>query len=407
MKRRYWVVGPALALLAACSSGSGSLGTLGAGGVAGAADSSGRGGDTIGAGGVMSNAGQAAVAGTHAVGGAAGIGASNVAGSGAIGGDAASAGIGGVGRGGSGNNTEVSAGASGDGGDAGNADGATSGGGGAAGSGTAGTGGTANGGAGSGGAAGTAGSGGGARILTWSDEFNGTDGSAPDSTKWSALVGGDGWGNQERQWDNASSAIVQGGNLVITATKMKPPGSTTCWYGTCQYQSARLQTKGLFSQTYGRFEARIQIPTGQGLWPRWYMLGANIDTVNWPTSGEIDIMENIGKEPSTIHGSVQGPGYAGLSELTGVDTLAAGVKFGDAFHVYAVEWQADVIRFYVDDVLYETQTSADIPAGRQWVFDQPFFLMLDVAIGGTLPGDPDGTTVFPQEMRVDYVRVYQ
>ena len=242
--------------------------------------------------------------------------------------------------------------------------------------------------------------------LTWSDEFDGPDGSAVDPTKWTHDIGGSGWGNQEREYytPGTANAVVQGGNLVITAD-----GSTSqysCWYGACQYTSARLLTQGLFTQQYGRFEARIQLPYGQGLWPAFWMLGSNITTVSWPACGEIDIMENIGKEPSYNHGSLHAPGFPG-SGLTGQYTVPGGGKLSDAFHVFAIEWDAASIRFYVDDQLYETQTPANVPSGGTWAFDHPFFLLLNVAVGGSWPGDPDMTTTFPQTMKVDWVRAYQ
>jgi beta-glucanase (GH16 family) len=245
-------------------------------------------------------------------------------------------------------------------------------------------------------------------VLAWSDEFNDKDGSPADPTKWTALVGGDGWGNQEREFytDDPANAHQEGGNLVITATK-EGAASHQCWYGACQYTSARLQTKVKFEQTYGRFEARIQIPRGQGIWPAFWMLGGNIGPVNWPDCGEIDIMENIGKEPGILHGTLHGPGYSGGNPLTGSTTLPDGAKLADAAHVFAVEWEKDVVRFYLDDTLYQTKTAADVPAGKTWVYDHPFFMLLNVAVGGGWPGDPDGTTVFPQSMKVDYVRVYQ
>jgi len=247
----------------------------------------------------------------------------------------------------------------------------------------------------------------GAWSLVWSDEFNGADGSGIDTTKWAAQTGGSGWGNQEREYytDDLANAQESGGNLVITATTAGA-SAYSCWYGQCSYTSARLQTLGLFSQQYGRFEARLKIPSGQGMWPAFWMLGNNIDTVNWPTCGEIDVMENIGKEPATVHGSMHGPSDAGATNVTAGLSLDGGA-FSDDFHVFAIEWETNVVRFYVDDTLYETVTPASDPAGATWVFDQPFFLLLNVAVGGSWPGDPDGTTVFPQTMLVDYVRVCQ
>jgi beta-glucanase (GH16 family) len=241
--------------------------------------------------------------------------------------------------------------------------------------------------------------------LTWSDEFDGPDGSAVDPNKWSHDVGGGGWGNQEREYytDGTQNAVVEGGNLVITATT-QGASQYKCWYGTCLYTSARLITKGHFAQQYGRFEARVQMPSGQGMWPAFWLLGSNIDQVRWPACGETDIMENIGKEPSVNHGSLHAPGFPGAG-LTGQYTLPGGAKFSDAFHTFAVEWDASGIRFYVDDQLYETQTPANAGSGT-WAFDHPFFILLNVAVGGTWPGDPDGTTTFPQTMKVDWVRVY-
>ncbi|MFT3775755.1 MAG: family 16 glycosylhydrolase [Minicystis sp.] len=244
--------------------------------------------------------------------------------------------------------------------------------------------------------------------LVWSDEFNGPDGSAVDGSKWKHDIGGGGWGNGELEYytDGTENARLEGGNLVITAT---PAGASKygCWYGACQYSSARLLTAGKFDVTYGRVEARIQIPRGQGIWPAFWMLGNNIGNVGWPSCGEIDIMENIGKEPSTVHGSLHGPGYSGGNPLTGWTSLPGGAKLADGFHTYAVEWDPGVVRFYLDNTLYETRTSGDVPGGAKWVYDHPFFLILNVAVGGGWPGSPDGSTSFPQQMKVDYVRVYK
>jgi beta-glucanase (GH16 family) len=240
--------------------------------------------------------------------------------------------------------------------------------------------------------------------MVWSDEFNGADGSAPDATKWSIQTGGNGWGNNELEYYTArpSNVQVKGGNLVIMAVKEDYTGPDGV---TQHYTSARMQTKGLFSQQYGRFEARIKIPKGQGMWPAFWMLGNNIDTAGWPACGEIDIMENIGKEPAINHGSLHGPGYA-PGNVTASYTLPTGA-LSDDFHVYAAEWDTSQVRFYVDSNLYATFTSANLPSGSPWAFTQPFFILLNVAVGGDWPGSPDSTTQFPQQMLVDYVRVYQ
>ena len=250
-----------------------------------------------------------------------------------------------------------------------------------------------------------------ARTLAWSDEFNGPAGSAVDGTKWTLEVGNgsDGWGNRERQHYTGSTrnaALDGAGNLVITARRETPGKKSRCWYGECRYTSARLKTQGRFEQTYGRFEARIRVPRGQGIWPAFWMLGANIQTAGWPACGEIDIMEHIGREPSNVYGTLHGPGYSGANGVGAPSKLASG-GFADAFHVFAVEWEPNRISWYVDGRLYQTRTPADLPPGSAWVFDRPFFMLLNLAVGGHWPGDPDATTVFPQKMYVDYVRVYR
>ena len=242
--------------------------------------------------------------------------------------------------------------------------------------------------------------------LVWSDEFGGADGSAPDPSKWAIQTGGGGWGNNELESYTArpSNVQVSGGNLVITAVKEDYTGADGI---ARHYTSARLQTKGLFSQKYGRFEARIQVPKGQGMWPAFWMLGNNIDTAGWPACGETDIMENIGKEPSMVHGTLHAPGYP-PEGYTAAYTLPSGQVLGDGFHVFAAEWDPQTIRLYVDGNLYATDTQSASPAPSSWPFDsQPFFMLLNVAVGGAWPGDPDATTQFPQQMLVDYVRVYQ
>jgi len=243
--------------------------------------------------------------------------------------------------------------------------------------------------------------------LVWSDEFSGANGSAPDSTKWTYDIGGEGWGNQELETytSRPQNVQIQNGNLVITAlqeTYTGPDGVTR------NYTSARLKTQGVFAQAYGRFEARIRIPKGQGMWPAFWTLGEDINTNGWPKCGEIDIMENIGREPGINHGSLHGPSsVAPTSNLSGTIVLPSGQSLGDDFHVYAVEWEPGVVRFYFDAENYATFTQSQWPAGGQWVFDHPFFIILNVAVGGDWPGNPDATTQFPQQMLVDYVRVYK
>lgn len=242
--------------------------------------------------------------------------------------------------------------------------------------------------------------------LSWSDEFNAPDGSPVDSSKWVSETGGNGWGNQELEYytTRRENAFHQGGNLVIKVMQEKYTGAGGV---SRDYTSARLKTAGKFSQKYGRFEARIKIPRGQGIWPAFWMLGDDIGKIGWPKCGEIDIMENIGKEPSLVHGTIHGPGYSGDKGPGSPFALPDNARFADDFHIYAIEWEPKAIRFYVDDRLYATRTPAELPAGAKWVYDHPFFLLLNVAVGGSWPGNPDATTQFPQTMLVDYVRVYK
>jgi beta-glucanase (GH16 family) len=243
-------------------------------------------------------------------------------------------------------------------------------------------------------------------MLVWADEFNGPNGSAPDPSKWTYDIGGNGWGNDELETytNRTPNAHIQDGNLVIQATKEQftgPDGKAR------PYTSARLKTLGLFEQAYGRIEARIKVPSGHGMWPAFWMMGNNLATAGWPQCGEIDIMENLGREPSIVHGTVHGPGYSGMHSIGALYTLPDGRRFADDFHVFKVEWEPNALRFYVDDQLYKTTTNADLPADATWVFDHPFFIILNLAVGGNWPGNPDASAVFPQTMLVDYVRVYK
>jgi uncharacterized protein (TIGR03437 family) len=231
--------------------------------------------------------------------------------------------------------------------------------------------------------------------LVWSDEFNGPAGSQPNPAYWTYDLGTDCCGNDELEtYTNAAeNAHMDGlGHLDIHVENPSPG----------VYTSARLKTEGLYAVQYGRIEARIKIPYGQGMWPAFWMLGNNITTVGWPACGEIDIMENIGSTPATAYGSLHGPdSYNETAQYQ----LASGA-LADDFHTYAVEWSANQITFYVDGNLYETQANN----GGGWVFNaanNPFFIILNAAVGGDWPGPPDATTQFPQDMLVDYVRVYQ
>ncbi|MBB5867627.1 beta-glucanase (GH16 family) [Allocatelliglobosispora scoriae] len=241
--------------------------------------------------------------------------------------------------------------------------------------------------------------------LTWSDEFNAAAGTGPNSAKWNFDLGGGGFGNNELQYyTNRTQNVAHdgAGNLVITARK-ENPGGYGCWYGSCTYTSARLKTEGKFTQAYGRFESRMKLPRGQGIWPAFWMLGDNIGSVGWPQSGEIDIMENVGFEPNIVHGTLHGPGYSGCCGLG--QAYTNGAPLADAFHTYAVDWAPDSITWYIDGIQYGRKTPADA-GGNQWVFNHPFFMILNLAVGGNWPGSPNASTVFPQTLTVDYVRVY-
>jgi beta-glucanase (GH16 family) len=235
--------------------------------------------------------------------------------------------------------------------------------------------------------------------LTWADEFDGPAGQSPDSTKWSYDIGTN-WGNAQLEYDTSRPENVSldgAGNLAIVARREDYLGSA--------YTSARINTRGKFEQARGRFEARMKLPSGQGLWPAFWLLGANFGAVGWPNCGEIDIMEFRGQEPRIVHGSLHGPGYSGGNALTASFSQAR-EPFDAAFHVFAVDWSADRITWSVDGVAYRTATPADLPSGAAWVFDHPFFVILNVAVGGNFVGGPSPDTVFPQTMTVDYVRVY-
>ena len=242
--------------------------------------------------------------------------------------------------------------------------------------------------------------------LVLSEEFD-TDG-APNPSIWDYEIGtgpnGDGWGNQELQYytNRPDNATIQNGVLLITAREESFEGA--------QYTSARLLTKDRFEQQYGRFEARIRLPFGQGIWPAFWMLGADIDENPWPGAGEIDIMEYRGQEPTILIGSVHGPGYNGGNAISKEYTLEND-RFDTGFHVFGIEWGPDFINYYVDDVLYNQITPEDINEETNgqgmWVFDKPFYILMNVAVGGSFVGSPNAETQFPQSMLVDYVRVYE
>ena len=234
--------------------------------------------------------------------------------------------------------------------------------------------------------------------LVMSDEFD-TDG-VIDNSIWSYDIGTgeNGCGNNELQYytDRPENISVQNGILIIKAEKESFEGSS--------YTSAKIITKAKFEQKYGRFEARIRLPYGQGLWPAFWLLGNNIDEVGWPNCGEIDIMEYRGQNPSIVLGTLHGPGYSGGNSITKSYDLVND-RFDTGFHVFGIEWGPEYINFYVDDVLYNQLTPSDVTG--DWVYDHPFYILINLAVGGGFVGSPNSETVFPQTMLVDYVRVYK
>ena len=348
------------ALLAACAptgagdSGSGGSGSGGQSSTGGVTARGGTGGGATGAGGQSASGGFTAIAGSSGTGGAAGRSSPGGSSGGGGRGSGAAGGAGG---------TQSSAGASG---------------------------------AGAGGTSPSAKCPDTTWKLVWGDDFEGTAGAAVDGGKWTYDTGPN-WYNGELQdytSGNTNASLDGSGNLIIEARKEAREGR--------QYTSARLKTEGKKTFTYGRVEGRMKMTYGQGMWPAFWMLGGN----SWPNTGEIDIVENLGREPSIAHGTMHGPGYSGSAGPTASYTLPGSAKFSDDFHVFAIEWETNVIRWYVDGTLYSTKTPADTK-GNNWVFDHGFFIILNLAVGGDWPGAPDGTTVFPQKLVIDYIHVCQ
>jgi beta-glucanase (GH16 family) len=240
----------------------------------------------------------------------------------------------------------------------------------------------------------------------WRDEFNQAVGTGPDLTKWAHDLGDNGWGNKELQTytDSRENSFIvadpdaeDGKALVLKAVRTAAGG----------YTSARLKTHGKFATGYGRIEARLKLPKGQGIWPAFWMLADNIGQVPWPGCGEIDIVELIGHLPGTLHGTLHGPGYSGPKGPSKSTVLPGDAISADAYHVFAVDWKPGRIDWLLDGKIFHTMTPADLPAGTKWVFDDTkHFLLLNLAVGGVWPGYPDATTQFPVEYRIDYVRVY-
>jgi beta-glucanase (GH16 family) len=232
----------------------------------------------------------------------------------------------------------------------------------------------------------------------WADRFDGTAGDAP-AEPWVPDLGAGGWGNDELQHYTAENAMLDGqGHLVITARQEAREGAA--------YTSARLTTNGTYAHGAGRFEARIRVPEGQGLWPAFWLLGNDYDDVSWPACGELDAMEVRGGDPDTTQAAVHGPGFSGGGAIYDTYTLPEG-SLADDFHTYAVQVDPDRVSFWFDEVRVHDVTPGDLPEGAAWPFDKEFFMLLNLAVGGTFGGDPDATTAFPAELVVDEVRVLE
>ena len=248
--------------------------------------------------------------------------------------------------------------------------------------------------------------------LVWSDEFDDPAGTPPNPAFWSYEIGDGaanripGWGNSELQYYTSStdnSATDGQGNLVITIDQAD--GSLECYYGPCEYTSARLISQYKAEFAYGRIESRIRVPSGEdGLWPAFWSLGTDIGEVGWPQTGEIDFMEYVSRLPNEIFGTIHGPGYSGGASFG--DTYDFGEPVSNDYHTFAIEWQPDLIEWYVDDILYHTAMPADV-APNEWVFNDPVFLIFNVAVGGNFGGSVSPDLTFPQEMAIDYLRVFQ
>jgi beta-glucanase (GH16 family) len=239
--------------------------------------------------------------------------------------------------------------------------------------------------------------------LVFADEFDGPAGAPPDPARWTVAVGGGGWGNEELQFYTArpeNLALDGAGSLLITA---RQESVTYMGHG---YTSGRLDTRGHFARAFGRFEARVRLPAGQGLWPAFWLLGDDVGSTGWPGCGEIDVLESRGAQPARVSAAAHGPGFSGGRALIAGYQAPGDVSLAADFHVYALDWSPDELRFSVDGTTFHEVRATRLPPGGRWVFDHPFFLLFDLAVGGTFGGPPDGSTTLPRQMAVDYVRVY-
>jgi len=248
--------------------------------------------------------------------------------------------------------------------------------------------------------------------LVWSDEFDGAAGASVDQAKWSfdlgdgCTVGICGWGNNEKEYyTNAPENVSLDGQGHLAIVARPAVLNTTCYYGICRYTSAKITTRGKMNAAPGRVEARIRIPAGQGLWPAFWMLGNDFASVGWPASGELDIMENKGSAPNTSSSAIHGPGYSGNTPFAHANVVSPGT-LADNYHLYAVEWDAAGANFYVDGTLHYAVYRADIQRYGTSILDKPYYIILNLAVGGNFDGDPKSDSILPATMLVDYVRVY-
>ncbi len=248
-------------------------------------------------------------------------------------------------------------------------------------------------------------------VQVWSDEFTGPARSGIETTKWrfdtadGCAQSNCGWGNNEKEYYSASSDnITLNGQGQLQIVARVAPGGLACYYGPCRYTSAKITTHGKICVSPGRVEARITLAPGQGLWPAIWLLGKNIETLGWPAGGELDIMENHGSDITTTSSAVHGPGYSGNTPFA--HALPPG-SLDSGFHRFAIEWDSLHIRFFVDDAVHYVVSKTDVQQHGNWVYDQPFFLILNLAIGGHFDGDPQSDAIFPATMQVDYVRVFR
>jgi beta-glucanase (GH16 family) len=249
-------------------------------------------------------------------------------------------------------------------------------------------------------------------VQVWSDEFDGASGSGIDATKWDYQVadgcaeGLCGWGNSEREYyTSAPENIALNGQGQLAIVARRAPAGLACYYGPCLYTSGKITTRSRMLAAPGRVEARIRLPAGQGLWAAFWMLGHNHPATPWPLSGELDIMENKGSQATTTSSAVHGPGYSGATPFAHAQSFAPGTG-ADGFHTFAVEWDANHVSFFIDGAVHYGITRPELERFGQSILDQPFFVILNLAVGGHFDGDPRSDAIFPATMLVDYVRVY-